>query len=114
LAFAALPKHGRTLRDLIPTLRHSPGFWVSQLSTGQSLFRGEAGTFIDHIPSDSNTHVTLFNGSLFNHADDWERRLADFPNITVERRDGVHLTGTDIGVIKQAIDRVVISAVVQA
>lgn len=110
IASAALPKHGRTVPDLIPTLKHQPSFWLSQVSTGVALFRGEAGKFIDSLPTDSHTHVTLFSGSIFNQASAWERRLAGFPNITVTKRDGVHFTGAHMDIIKDTLDRVMTAA----
>lgn len=106
-------EHDLHLMHLLKTIRLAPSFWVSQAATGFALFRGEAGTFVDHLSADSNTHVTLYHGSIFNHAEAWQQRLAPFPNITIKNEDGYHASGAKRRVAAASIARLVAHAETQ-
>lgn len=99
LASVMKPSSRQEARAVIPTFARSLGFYVNQLSTGISLFGGETGRFVDNMPVDMQAHVTLFDQSEFNQADEYEARLAPYPNITVAREHGVHFSGANRRVI---------------
>lgn len=107
LGLALADEHDLHLTHLLKTIRLSAAFWVSQIATGIDLFRGEAGSFVDHLPKDSNTHVTLYHGSIFNHAESWQQGLAPFPNIEIANEEGCHASGANRSVSCSTIGRLV-------
>lgn len=109
LAGALAHESPEELCRLLPSVTLAPGFWINQLSTGKALFAGEAGSFIDHLPTDSRTNVLLCDNSLFNHASAWRERLASFPNVTIQHQEGYHLSGADSHVVQGTIGRVLLA-----
>ncbi|MDB5169640.1 MAG: hypothetical protein JWN82_36 [Candidatus Saccharibacteria bacterium] len=83
-----------------------PGFLIHQVATGFALFAGKGGGFVDHIPNSSRTAVGFFNGSPYNHGQDWERRLAPFTGVYTYWQDGTHLSILERNVQGGTIDRV--------
>jgi hypothetical protein len=94
------------LLPIAKTARFSPAFWLHQASTGLALFKGEAGTFIDHIPGNSVTAVGLFDNSPLNQSAEWRRRLQPFTNVFAYSQSGSHLSLARWGVQLRTINRV--------
>lgn len=99
-------KEAGQLPHLSRTVRFSPAFWVNQIAKGVAIFRGEAGTFIDHMPADSHSYVRLFESSKLNHARAYRRRLSAFPNVHTTLEPGYHLTLADLAIRQQTVGRI--------
>ncbi|MEO6513542.1 MAG: hypothetical protein ABIR37_02520 [Candidatus Saccharimonadales bacterium] len=93
--------------NMVRTIRLSGEFWVDQIATGFRLFTGQGGTFINNLPKDTRMHILHFEGSIFNHALYWQKRLEGFSGITCVSEPGLHMSGFRRDVISASIGRLV-------
>ncbi len=91
---------------LAKTVRLSPSFWINQIAVTKSIFDGTAGDFVANLPQNTTADVFLYDGSMFNQADDWHAALDPFANIRVHRKPGLHMTGTDTLVRTSTVDAI--------
>lgn len=96
----------KQLGKLATTAPLSAAFWSQQIAVTKAVFSGEAGSFADRLPADTTAHIVLYDKSIFNHARQWQQKLAHLPFVSIKHRAGRHLTGMDPVVRQRAADRI--------
>lgn len=92
---------------MLKTLPTSISQFIQEIATGCALFSGEAGDLGDIMPEDSPMYLTLYIGSLFNQSASWREKFSErFKKICINNETGTHITGSDMGVIRETVGRI--------
>lgn len=75
------------------TINLSPKSLLYEMAHGPTLFRGDAGKFVEHIPKDQHIKIIGFRGDFAGQTYRWARRFKGFPNVIVKPAPKAHISG---------------------
>lgn len=99
----------RNRRRILGGIPLDPVFWLEQAPIGRTIFSGETGTFLPNLHPSTAARVTFYAGNRYNHAADFQRRLASYQNIVIAVEPGRHNTGMHPRVREATVGRILLA-----
>lgn len=103
----SLYKAMRRLGHMASSVSFHPHHLNKHIGIGKEIWRGEAGTFIQHVPEETAFVSHFFADSRFNHRDIYMPAIERLPHGHPVLQPGLHLTGMRLRVIEEYIGQIV-------